>query len=102
MISSKVTTLQQKVANLDDYHLHELVEESLLQVIPADGALHKFTRETNFAIDKGNLSVAGHPHRHVYLPTVTKVLYKEAASRYTELLAGKKVLKRLDIPSEDF
>lgn len=67
----------------DDKELLDVYDELESGKVPATGYAHGFCRKINRMVDAGDLCVSDGKYRHVYLPTLSKALYKELAHRYT-------------------
>jgi len=61
-------------------NIHDELESCL---IPASSYAHEYVRKINHMIDEGKLCVVPGKYRNVYLPTISKMIYKEMARRYS-------------------
>lgn len=91
-------TLEKLLTKTLDADLLDVQEELLTGVVPATGHAHKFCREVNRMIDKGELCINPTTYRKVYLPTLAKAVQKEMARRYANVLKG---LQAVPAESED-
>lgn len=66
-------------------------------IVPATGYAHAYCRKINKMIDAGELCVVPDKYRKVYLPTLSKMIFKELANRYNEYCSKyKSVQYRLE------
>ena len=86
---TKVMTLEVLLTKTEDGILLDIQEELISGVVPTTSNARKFCRKVNRMIDQGQLCINPTTYRKVYLPTLAKVVQKELARRYTDLLLGK-------------
>lgn len=75
-------TLERLLRYADDKELLDVYDELESGKVPATGYAHGFCRKINRMVDAGDLCVSDGKYRHIYLPTLSKALYKELAHRY--------------------
>ena len=84
------TTIEKLVKCLSDGDLLDIYLELEDGKVPATGYAHDFCRKINRMIDDGELSAKADGFRHIYLPSLRKLVYKEMSSRYAEYLIYEK------------
>ena len=77
-------TLEKLLENESDKVLLDIYEELSSCVVPATGYAHEYCRKVNKLINKGELCVIPDKYRNVYLPTLSKMIFKEMSRRYAE------------------
>lgn len=78
----RTMTIEELLKNEDDVTLLNIHDELESCLIPATSYAHDYVRKINRMIDEGKLCVVPGKYRNVYLPTVSKMIYKEMARRY--------------------
>lgn len=78
----RAMTLEKLLQYTDDKKLLDLYTELASGKIPSTSYAHEFCRKVNRMVDDGDLCVGEGRFRHIYLPTLSKAVYKEMASRY--------------------
>lgn len=73
------------LSNLTDEEAYEIYYELERGLVPASGYARSFCQKVNRMIDKGELCINPTTYRKVYLPTLSKLLFKELARRYVSL-----------------
>lgn len=77
-------TLEKLLMKEKDGVLLDIYIELQSCVIPATSHAHAYCRKVNHMIDKGELCVLPDKYRKVYLPTLSKMIFKEMSRRYAE------------------
>ena len=93
-------TLKDLVGNTPDKELLDIYTELESGKIPSTSYAHDFCRKVNKLIDQGSLRIQDDGYRHIYLPTLRKVVLMEMASRYAEYQRFRKSMddtKELDV-----
>lgn len=85
-------TLEQLLAREDDSVILDIYTELAANVIPATGYAHAYCRKVNKLIDAGELCTLPDKYRKVYLPTISKMIFKEMSRRYAQVLYNEKTL----------
>lgn len=85
-----ITTIEKLVSHTDDGELLDIYTELESGKVPSTSYAHEFCRKVNKMIDDGDISVKSEGFRHVYLPTLRKLVYKEMAHRYAAYLQYSK------------
>ena len=80
-------TIEELLRKESDKALLDIQEELYTGKCPATGYAHTYCKSINRRIDAGLLCV--HNYRKVYLPTLTKLVNSELATRYAEHKLGK-------------
>jgi hypothetical protein len=83
-------TIEELLKNEDDLTLLNIHDELESCLIPATSYAHDYVRKINRMIDEGKLCVVPGKYRNVYLPTISKMIYKELARRYAAARYGAK------------
>ena len=99
----RTMTIEKLMGNTDDRELLDIYLELESGKVPSTSYAHDFCRKVNRMIDDGELSVKQEGFRHIYLPSLRKLLYKEMARRYAVDLyykAPEPVLRDVDNPDE--
>lgn len=78
----RITSIEKLMGNTDDRELLDIYLELESGKVPSTSYAHDFCRKVNRMIDEGKLSVKDEGFRHIYLPSLRKLLYKEMARRY--------------------
>ena len=86
-------TLEKLLSFRDDQELLNIYNELESGKIPSTSYAHDFCRKVNQMVDDGELCVGEGRYRHIYLPTLSKAVYKEMASRYATYLFNYKAPK---------
>jgi len=81
-------TLDRLLARLSDDTLLDIHEELSSGIVPSNGHSHTLCRTINKKIDAGTMCINEDTMRKVYLPTLSKMVYREMASRYSRLIQG--------------
>lgn len=81
-------TLEKLLARLSDETLLDIHEEISSGLVPTNGHAHTLCRAVNRKINAGTMCINPDTMRKVYLPTLSKMVYKEMASRYSRLIQG--------------
>lgn len=75
-------TLEQLLKNEEDSVLLDVYAELNSCIVPATGYAHAYCRKVNKMIDSGDLCTLPDKYRKVYLPTLSKMVFKEMARRW--------------------
>lgn len=86
----RATTLEKLLKYTDDKELLNIYTELESGKIPSTSYAHDFCRKVNKMVDDGELCVGEGRYRHIYLPTLSKAVYKEMASRYATYMHNYK------------
>lgn len=78
----RAMTIEELLMKEDDKTLLDIYDELESGVMPATGYTHEYIRKVNRLINEGRLCSVPGKYRTVYLPTVSKALYRELARRY--------------------
>lgn len=78
----RTMTIEELLMKEDDATLLNIHDELESGVMPATSYAHEYVRKVNRMINEGKLCVVPGQYRTVYLPTISKLIYKEMASRY--------------------
>lgn len=78
----RITSLKRLMNNTSDQELLDIYNELESGKIPSTSYAHEFCRKVNRMIDDGDLCVKTDGFRHIYLPSLRKLVYKEMARRY--------------------
>ena len=87
-------TLEQLLKNEEDGILLDIYSELNSCVIPATGYAHAYCRKVNRMIDSGDLCTLPDKYRKVYLPTLSKMVFREMASRWAAHCYNSKAPER--------
>lgn len=80
-------TLERLLNSVDDRELLDIYTELTAGKVPATSYCHDFCRKVNRMIDEGELCInCDSGYRHIYLPSLSKAVYKEMAARYAFFL----------------
>lgn len=88
-------TLENLLMKEKDGVLLDIYTELKSCKIPATGYAHAYCHKVNHMIDKGELCVLPDKYRKVYLPTLSKMIFKEMSRRYFEYCFNQKVDEEL-------
>lgn len=83
-------TLERLLKFTDDQELLNIYQELESGKIPSTSYAHDFCRKVNRMVDAGDLCVGDDKYRHIYLPTLSKAVYKEMAYRYAVYMKNYK------------
>ena len=86
----RAMTLEKLLKYRDDQELLNIYFELESGKIPSTSYAHDFCRKVNHMVDNGELCVDDGKYRHIYLPTLSKAIYKEMASRYATYMSNYK------------
>lgn len=86
----RTMTLEQLLMKEDDGVLLDIYTELESRVIPATGYAHAFCRKVNRMIDAGELCTLPDKYRKIYLPSLSKMIFKEMSRRYAQVLYCEK------------
>lgn len=86
----RTMTLEQLLMKEDDGVLLDIYTELESRVIPATGYAHAFCRKVNRMIDAGELCTLPDKYRKIYLPSLSKMIFKEMSRRYAQVLYNEK------------
>lgn len=82
----RITSLEKLMNNTSDQELLDVYVELESGKVPSTSYAHDFCRKINKMIDDGKLSVKADGFRHIYLPSLRKLAYKEMARRWAAYL----------------
>jgi len=82
--------LERYMRYVDDKELLDVYNELESGKVPATGYAHGFNRKVNRMIDSGDLCIKDGTYRHIYLPTLSKAVYREMARRYATYMCNYK------------
>lgn len=88
----KVMTLEQLLQREPDDTILEIYTELESRVVPATGYAHAYCRKINKLINAGDLCTIPDKYRNVYLPTLSKMIFKEMSRRYANVLKREKTV----------
>lgn len=86
----RTMTLEKLMSYTDDKELLDIYRELESGKVPSTSYAHEFCRKVNRMIDSGDLRISDKSYRHIYLPTLSKVVYKEMAKRYAIYMSNCK------------
>jgi len=78
----RVKTIEELLMKENDATLLNIYDELESGIVPATSYAHEYVRKVNRMINEGKLCVVPGKYRTVYLPTISKLIYKEMARRY--------------------
>ena len=78
----RTMTLEELLMKEDDSVILDIYTELESCVVPATGYAHAYCRKVNKMINAGQLCTVRDKYRNVYLPTLSKLIFKEMARRY--------------------
>lgn len=78
----RTMTIEELLMKEDDATLINIHDELESGLVPATSYAHEYVRKVNHMIDEGKLCIIPGKYRNVYLPTISKLIYKEMARRY--------------------
>lgn len=78
----RAMTLEELLMKEDDNVILDIYTELESCVVPATGYAHAYCRKVNKLINAGELCTVRDKYRNVYLPTLSKLIFKEMARRY--------------------
>lgn len=82
--------LERYMRYVDDKELLDVYNELESGKVPATGYAHGFNRKVNQMVDSGDLCIKDGNYRHIYLPTLSKAVYREMARRYATYMCNYK------------
>jgi hypothetical protein len=85
----RITSIEKLMNSVDDGELLDIYTEIESGKVPSTSYAHDFCRKVNRMIDDGELSVKQDGFRHIYLPSLRKLVFKEMARRYAGYLMYK-------------
>ena len=83
-------TIEELLRKEDDSALLNIYEELESCIVPATSYAHEYVRKVNRMINEGRLCIVPGKYRTVYLPTISKLIYKELARRYANFMRNMK------------
>lgn len=78
----RTMTLEELLMKEDDSVILDIYNELESRVVPATGYAHAYCRKVNRLINAGELCTVPDKYRNVYLPTLSKMIFKEMSRRY--------------------
>lgn len=94
-------TLEQLLQREPDSTLIDIYHELASCVIPATGYAHAYCRKINKLINAGELQTVPDKYRNVYLPTLSKMIFKEMSRRYASYCCNCKAPEVEDLFDEE-
>ena len=85
-------TVEKILAREDDQVILDIELELLSGKVPATGYAHSYCRKINKLIDSGECCINPTTYRKVYLPTLAKLVQKECARRWTNIILTEKTI----------
>ena len=85
-------TLEQLLQKEPDDIILDIYYELESCVVPATGYAHAYCRKVNKLINAGELQTVRDKYRNVYLPTLSKMIFKEMSRRYANVLRNEKTV----------
>lgn len=82
----RVMTLEEMLMKEDDSVLLDIYNELDSCVVAITGHAHAYCRKVNELINEGKLCAVRDKYRNVYMPTLSKLIFKEMARRYAQEL----------------
>lgn len=86
-------TLEELLMKEDNATLLDVYYELESRVVPATGYAHAYCRKVNKLINAGKLCTIPDKYRNVYLPTLSKMIFKEMAHRWAAHCHDRKTLE---------
>lgn len=96
----RTMTLEELLMKEDDATLLPIYWELESRVVPATGYAHAYCRKVNKLINAGQLCTVQDKYRNVYLPTLSKMIFKEMSRRYAQVLYNEKSITSSE-PADD-
>lgn len=98
----RTMTLEELLMKEDDSVILNIYNELESCVVPATGYAHAYCRKVNKLINAGQLCTVRDKYRNVYLPTLSKMIFKEMSRRYAQVLYNQKTMLSIeyDAPTE--
>lgn len=97
----RTMTLEELLMKEDDSVLLDIYTELATLVVPSTGYAHAYCRKVNKLINAGELCTVQDKYRNVYLPTLSKMIFKEMSRRYAQMLYREKTIKASPIDRAD-
>lgn len=88
----RTMTLEELLMKEDDGVILDIYNELESRVVPATGYAHAYCRKVNRLINAGKLCTIPDKYRNVYLPTLSKMIFKEMSRRYAQVLYNQKTI----------
>ena len=88
----RTMTLEELLMKEEDSVILDIYNELESCVVPATGYAHAYCRKVNKLINAGQLCTVRDKYRNVYLPTLSKMVFKEMARRYSQVLYNQKTI----------
>mgnify|MGYP007016819492 CR=1 FL=1 len=79
-------TIEKILSREADAVILDIELELLSGKVPATGYAHSYCRKLNRLIDAGECCINPTTYRKVYLPTLAKLVQKECARRWTNII----------------
>jgi hypothetical protein len=86
-MARKVSTVEELLSKMPTYQLLNINNELIKHVVPVKGEARSYIRSINNMIDRGTLCISATTYRKLYLPTFTRMVFKEMARRYADTLS---------------
>ena len=87
-----IMTLEELLMKEDDGTILDIYQELESRRVPATGYAHAYCRKVNHMIDEGRLCTLPDRYRKVYLPTLSKMIFKEMSRRYASYCYNAKTI----------
>lgn len=85
-------TVEKILAREDDSVILDIELELLSGKVPATGYAHAYCRKINKLIDAGECCINPTTYRKVYLPTLAKLVQKECARRWINIILKEQTI----------
>lgn len=85
-------TIEKILSREADAVILDIERELLRGKVPATGYAHSYCRKINKLIDAGECCINPTTYRKVYLPTLAKLVQKECARRWTNIILKEQTI----------
>lgn len=85
-------TIEKILSREADAVILDIALELLRGKVPATGYAHSYCRKINKLIDAGECCINPTTYRKVYLPTLAKLVQKECARRWTNIMLKERTI----------
>ena len=93
-------TLEQLLMKETDNVILDIYNELESRVVPATGYAHAYCRKVNKLINAGELCTVQDKYRNVYLPTLSKMIFKEMSRRYANYCRNCKTVENTPVDDD--
>lgn len=97
----RIMTLEELLMKEDDKVILDIYKELDSCIVPATGYAHAYCRKVNRLINAGELCTVRDKYRNVYLPTLSRMIFKEMSRRYAMYCYTCKTLEPEIIETSD-